>query len=650
MPYGYNGKILRVNLSLEAITVESPPEALYRKYMGGSAMNLYYLLKEMPPGVDPLSPENTLVLSVSVVTGVSISGQSRFTASAKSPLTGGIGDSQAGGFWPAELKFAGFDGIVIQGRSPSPVYLWIHEGEAHLRDAARFWGKSTGDAETAIKKDLKDNRVKILQIGPAGENRVRFAALINNCNRANGRTGMGAVMGSKNLKAVVVRGNHRPTLADKQSFKALAQQGAKQFPSSMIGGMGKYGTTGAIGVQQAVGGLPSFNYTRGVFEHWEKINGKTYYNTIRKGRESNAQLKEGRETCFACIVRCKPVVEIKEGTYPVNSRYGGPEYETLAAFGSYCGIDDLAAIAKANELCNRYGMDTISCGATIAWAMETFEAGAIRREDTGGLELRFGDASTMVKLVEMIGQRKGFGDLLAEGSERAAKRLGCGFEFLTTSKGQEAPAHMPHLKRSLGLLYAVNPFGSDHMSSEHDPAYEEDFEYYKDRLQLIGLSKPQAPQSLGKEKIKFARLTQYIYSMLDTLNLCDFVWGPTWHLYGPKEIVEMIRAVTGWDVSLDELLTLGERRLNMMRIFNAREGIDRKQDTLPEKFFEKPLKGGATDGWTVDRSQFDAALDEYYRQSGWEKDTGIPSDGMLDRLGLEEFCSVSSTQKERRDN
>lgn len=269
MPYGYNGKILHVDLSFATLRLEEPSEEFYRKYMGGSALNLYYLLKQMPIGVDPLGPENMLALSVSVVTGVPVSGQSRMTASAKSPLTGAIGDSQSGGFWPAELKFAGIDAVIITGKSPTPVYLWIHDGQAELRDASHLWGKHTGDAERIIKEELGDNKAKVLQIGPAGEKMVRFAALISNCNRANGRTGMGAVMGSKNLKAVAVRGTRKPTVADPDTFKDLVRLGANDFPKSMVAGMGKFGTSAAVGGQQAVGGLPGYNFNSGVFDGWK---------------------------------------------------------------------------------------------------------------------------------------------------------------------------------------------------------------------------------------------------------------------------------------------------------------------------------------------------------------------------------------------
>ncbi|NIO11907.1 MAG: aldehyde:ferredoxin oxidoreductase, partial [Deltaproteobacteria bacterium] len=305
----------------------------------------------------------------------------------------------------------------------------------------------------------------------------------------------------------------------------LGRWGSKSLPSSNVAGLGKYGTANVVSGQQAAGGLPTCNYRSGVFDGWNKIDGTTMYDTILKGREGGDQDRHGRDTCFGCIIRCKRVVEIKQGPYPVDPLYGGPEYETVSTFGSYCGIDDLAAIAKANEICNKYGIDTISCGATIAWAMEAFEAGLLTPAQTGGLDLRFGNADAMVKLTEMIGKREGFGSALAEGSARAADQLGLGAEFLITSKGQEAPAHMPQVKRSLALIYAANPFGADHMSSDHDPSYEADFEKFKDRLASLDLTDPQEPQTLGSEKVRFARKTQHLYSLLDSANLCQFTFG-----------------------------------------------------------------------------------------------------------------------------
>lgn len=638
MPYGYNGKILHVNLTTGQLTVEEPPESFYRKYLGGSALNMHYMLTQMPANADPLGPDNLLCLSVGVTTGAPISGQSRMTATAKSPLTGGIGDAQCGGFFPAEMKFAGFDAFIIKGKSPKPVYLWVNDGQYELRDAGHLWGKITGDVEAILKEELGDDRIEVAQVGPAGERGARFAAIINMSNRANGRTGMGAVMGSKNLKAVVVRGKEgkkKFAVANKAGLLNLTRDGVKLIPESDVAGLSKYGTAETTGAQQAVGGLPTYNFNSGVFDNWEKIDGTTMYDTILRGVDEERQDMKGRDTCYSCSVRCKRVVEITEGPYKVDPHYGGPEYETTSTFGNYCGVDDLAAIAYANQLCNQYGLDTISCGATIAWAMECFENGKITTEDTGGIELKFGNADAMVKMTEMIAKGEGFGQILALGSAAAAEKIGRGTEeFLITSHKQEAPAHMPQMKRSLALIYAVNPFGADHQSSEHDPVYEGKSVSYPDRLELLDLTTVQPRRSLGPEKVRFARRTQYLYSAMDSVNVCQFVYGPAWQLYGPQELLNMIKDVTGWDVTMDELLKVGERRVNMLRAFNAREGIDREQDKLPEKMFKKALKGGKSDGIKVDRDEFEAALDEYYRQNDWDVETGNPTRQKLESLDL----------------
>lgn len=635
MTHGYHGKILHVDLTKGKFQVEEPDLAFYRKYLGGSALAMHYLLKGMPAKADPLGPDNILVLALSVVTGAGISGQSRMTAAAKSPLTGTIGDSQGGGFFPAELKFSGFDALVIKGKSPKPVYIWIKDGEYELRDASHLWGSITGEAEAAIREELADEKIEVLQIGPAGEKAVRFAGIFSNSNRAAGRTGMGAVMGSKNLKAVAVRGKNRPSIADKDRLTKLAKWGTANLADSDIAGLAKYGTNETTGANQTSGTLPAYNYNSGVFEGWEKIDGPTMYDTVLRGAAEGKQDRFGRDTCYACAVRCKRVVEIKEGPYKVDPRYGGPEYETTSTFGNYCSIDDLAAICKANEICNKYGMDTISCGATISWAFEAFNEGKLTLDDTDGLDLSWGNAASMVKLTEKIAKREGFGDLLAEGSERAAKKIGRGTEsYLITFKGQEAPAHMPRVKRSLAVIYAANPFGADHQSHEHDPVIEDDFEYYTERLAVMGFTEGVEPHSLGDEKMRFTVASQRLYAAMDSLTICQFVFGPAWQLYGPDDIVELVQAVTGWeDFSYSEIEKVGERRINMMRAFNAREGFDRKDDLVPEKLFQ-PLKGGASDGWKLDRAEVNTAMDKYYEISGWDVASGLPTREKLEELDL----------------
>ena len=622
MAHGYTGRILHVDLTQGSLVVEEPDETLYRKYMGGSALGAYYLLKGTSPGVDPLGPGNVLSFSLSVVTGAPASGQSRVTATAKSPLTNCVGDSQGGGFWPAECKAAGFDAIVLKGRAKDPLYLWLHDGQAELRGAGHLWGQVTGDVQAAIRHELDDDRVEVLQIGPAGETGVRYACVISNCNRANGRTGMGAVMGSKNLKAIAVRGHDRPQMADPEGVKELAKWGADHLEKSDVAGLALLGTAEIVLSQNKAGGLPTRNWSSGTMEGAEAISGQRMADSILKNRD----------TCFACVVRCKRVVEVTGGPFAVDPLYGGPEYETLGAMGSYCGVSDLAAISHANQLCNMYGIDTISCGATIAWAMDCFERKLLTLDDTEGIELRFGNAEALVRMVELIGKREGFGRVLGEGSARAADILGMGKELVVTVKDQELPAHMPQVKRTLALIYAVNPFGADHQSHEHDPVYEDDYENYADRLAALDLLEPQPKFSLNPEKIRFTLYTQRIYSALDSLNLCQFVWGPAWHLYGPNQMVELVRAVTGWDVSLWELMKVGERRLNLLRAFNAREGVGAAADTVPPKLLV-PLAGGASDGIALDGDEVQAARALYYRMAGWDED-GRPTRAKLEELGL----------------
>ena len=632
MSYGYTGKILHVNLTTSEIKVEEPEEQFYRTYMGGSAMGMHYVLKETPAGVEPLSPDNVLALCTGVVTGTPISGQSRLSSVAKSPLTGCIGDAQGGGYFPAEMKFSGFDAVIIKGKSPKPVYLWMHHGEAELRDAGHLWGMTTGDAEDKLKEELEDKRIEVLQIGPAGENLVRFAALISMSNRANGRTGMGAVMGSKNLKAVVVRGKQKPTIANPEKFKELQKLGKTNLEPTGMDDFGKYGTPDVTSPQNKSGGLPTYNFNSGTFEKHEEINGKTLYDSHLRGHERDEQNRFGRDTCFSCSIKCKRVSQIDEGPYKTEAKYGGPEYETLATFGSYCGISNMDAIIHANALCNMYGMDTISCGATISWAMECWAEGKLTSEDTGGIELKYGSAEAMVKMTEMIAKRKGFGKILAEGSQKASEIIGRGTEdYLITSKGQEAPAHMPQVKRSLSVIYAANPFGADHESSEHDPAYKA----YPERMEQIGLTNPQEKLALNEEMMRFAMVTQHLSSAVDSLSVCAFIFGASFQLYDANQLVEVVNAVTGWDTDITEILAVGERRLNMLRAFNSREGIGRESDTLPKKMFKRPLEGGRSDGYVLDEKEWEAALEDYYRLCDWDVKTGHPSLKKMESLGLD---------------
>ena len=633
MPYGYHGKILIADLTRGALTVDEPGDAFYRTYMGGTNFGLYYILKHMPAGADPLGPDNVLTLMLSVLTGMPFSGQSRMTANARSPLTGAIGDSQAGGFFPAELKSAGFDGIVVLGRAASPVYLWVHNGQAELRDAAGLWGLGAWETETRLRELHGDNKVEVACCGQAGEKLVRMAAIMNMRNRACGRTGLGAVMGSKNLKAIAVRGTQRPPVADSKGVKAIAAMGAAEYKVNRgMQELGELGTAGVVLGQQFAGGLPTLNYQSGVFDGCEDISGERMAETILVDRD----------TCYACVVRCKREVE-HDGKYAFKRELGGPEYETLATFGSYCNVRDLTAISRANALCNDWGLDTISAGATIAWAMECYEAGILTPEQTGGLDLRFGDADAMLAALEALAFRRGqLGELLAEGSARAAAQIGPAAQArLITIKGSEAPAHMPQVKRSMGLIYAVNPFGADHQSSEHDTSYEENSgERSLGWLAELGLTRPVPATDLGAEKVEFTLITQYWTSLMDSINLCQFDWGATWQLYGPVTVPQIVNAVTGWDTTLRELMDVGARRVNLMKVFNEREGFTRDDDKLPPRLHE-PLRGGISDGMRVTEEEIEWAKDLYYRLAGWDVETGNPTPERLAELGIAWVISLT---------
>lgn len=640
---GFTGKILHVDLTSGRVEIEEPEEEFYRQYMGGSLFGLYYLWRNTPVGADPLSPENTLTFAVSAPTGLPVSGQSRCTVTCKSPSSGGAADSQGGGFWPAELKFAGLDAIVIRGAAPSPVYLWVHDGEAELRDASHLWGRLTYDVETAIKEELGDSKIEVAQIGPSGEKLSNFAAIMNMSNRAWGRTGVGAVMGSKMLKAIAVRGSRKVEPADKKAIAALSRKGAREFPGSDMENFGRYGTADTVMGNWGAGGLPTNNWDSGWMpqEAADAISGERLYDELLRGAAEGKQDRDGRDTCFACIVRCKRVVEAEWRNRQLVPEYGGPEYETISTFGSYCGVSDLLAISYANQLCNQYGVDTISCGATLSWAMDCYANGVLTAEEMDGIHLDYGNTDAMIAMLEKTLRREGFGDILADGSAKAADRLGKGHDYLLTVKGQELPAHMPHVKRSLGLIYAVNPFGADHQSSEHDPMYhpklyegKPEAPGYKRFLSQIGLDKPQPPKVLNDEKVEFALKTQYNYSAMDTAGLCQFVYGPSWQLYGPEDMAQLLSAATGWDISVDEMQELGRRRLNLMRAYNAREGLARDADTLPKKLFKKALAGGRSDGIVLSPEELDAGLDSYFAQAGWGVTSGIPTRSTLEEVGL----------------
>lgn len=592
MAYGYNGKILRVDLSSKQMSTEEPGDDFYRLYIGGRGFIGYYLLKELDPGIDALSPDNKLIFATGVVTGGRVGGSGRNSVGAKSPLTGGYGDAEAGGYWGPELKRTGYDAIIIEGKSDKPVYLWIGSDGPELRDASHLWGKTTLETQDAMREELGDKNVKTALIGPAGENQVRLACILNDVTHAYGRTGMGAVMGSKNLKGIAVRGKKPPALADPAKIKEIVSWVNENYSK----GMQMLGTAGGVPGLNRGGGLPTRNFKEGVFEEADAISGQTMVDTILINRG----------TCYACPVKCKRVVKVDK-PYKVNPELGGPEYETIGALGSNCGVGNLAAIAKGNELCNANGLDTIGVGNTISFAMECFEEGIITKEDTGGIELKFGNADAMVKMVEMIAKREGIGDILAEGVKRAAEKLGKGAsEFAIHSKGQEFPMHMPRFKPGMGMGYAISPTGADHMQGMHDAR----------------------SWDMGPDKVRSFIYSQYSSSLKNCAGVCVFL------PYNQKRLTEVIEALTGWNVTDWELMKAGERSLNLARAFNLRSGITRADEILPKRIHEA-FTSGPLEGIGYGEEKLNNAISIYYDMMGWDRETGVPGRGKLQELNIE---------------
>ena len=616
MAYGYRGKVLRVNLSNSAISTDQPDENFYRIYFGGSNLVAYHLLKELRPGIEPLGAENKLVFACGVVTGAPVGGSGRNSVGAKSPLTGAFGDAQVGGYWGAELKRAGYDGVVVEGKAERPVYIWIKDGQAEIRDARQLWGKTTGEAQALIRQETGDSVVRTALIGPAGEKLVRFASIMNDVNRAAGRTGLGAVMGSKNLKGIAVRGNDPVPVKDAEAVAKLAKWLADTVMTDNRG-MRDQGTPSALFALNRSGGLPTRNFREGVFpEGVGKIDGRTYRDTILIARRS----------CWACPVRCKREVKVDK-PYKVDPLYGGPEYETLASLGSNCGINSLEAVAKGNELCAAYGLDTISTGVAISFAMECFEKGILTGKDCDGLELTFGNADVMLKMVEKIGRREGLGTVLGEGVARAARSIGKGAEqYAMHIKGQEVPMHEPRYKHALGLGYTVSPTGADHCHNMHDNLFSgpsADLEDYK----TLGVLEPLDVKDLSPAKV---RLFIYYHEWRHFLNCAVVCQFPHFDI---RKWTQVVEGVTGWNTSVWELMKVGQRSVNMARAFNIREGFTKKDDYLPQRFLVA-FAGGPLQGVAVDAAKLEQAKEVYYRMMGWDPVKGAPTRETLAELGI----------------
>ena len=638
MPFGYTGKILHVDLSNRRTDIEEPGEVFYRNYLGGRGIGYYYLMRDMPPRTDAFAPENVFTLATGVMTGAPLAASCRFAAVGKSPLTGTAGESEAAGFFGPELKKAGFDAIVFRGRSESPVYLWVTDGRAEIRDAAALAEPGAREVEDAIRSELGSDKIRVAQTGLAGMKRVRFANITNNLGHFNGRNGLGAVMGSKNLRAVAALGTGELAYHDPDFLRKTATDYAKTFRKSPAGdALYVYGTTVFPEPLSAAGGLPVNNFRAGALPDASVIGGDTY----------NSLLLKKRKGCYACPIMCKRVIALEDPVYGVDSRYGGPEYETIAALGSNLNILDLKAVAKGNEICNRYCMDTISAGMTIAFACECFEEGVITAADTGGLELRFGDPRLMLKLLEITARREGFGDLLAEGVARLAARWGVADrDFCLCVKGQELPLHDPRIKVGVGMSYALCTYGADHMNAPHDPSFVDPNSFAFKSVNALGIYRAMPATQISNDKVRSFVILENFWRMMDSLGLCVFGFAPR----GVMPLATMaacIRAVTGWEVSLHDLMKAAERSSLLARAFNSREGFSIQDDRLPRRLFDPKPNGPNAGSRIFSEEEFKAALEKYYAIIGCDPGSNRPAAGKLLEMNLEwveELLGSADTQ------
>ncbi len=571
------GRILRVDLTKGMTWTEEPGQEFYRKYPGGRAIIAHYLLSEVPPETDALGPDNRLIFALGPITGVQVPGNARHSVGAKSPLTGFFGEGEAGGFWNAELKSAGWDAIVIQGAAAKPVYLWIDDLEVEIRDAANIWGKIMGDVEDAVREELGDEAIRITQIGPAGENLSRIACVGNDLNEFAGRCGMGAVMGSKKLKAIAVRGSDRVMPVDTGPIRETTRwvastlgEGDEHYGLHMFG-------TGEIGSKRVEGHVISHNFRDGVIEGSENVDATAMKHTVVNSMDG----------CFACSVRCKKRVGFETAKVRVDEKYGGPEYESFAAIGTNCGVVDMITICKANEMMNYLGLDSISAGSAIAWGMEMVEMGKLTADDLRGDELRWGNAEDLLNMIEAIAYRRGFGDVLAEGATLAARKIGRDTEkYVMAVKGLDLGMHDARALDWMRKQATVGPSGGDHCGSAHQSQ-----------------------------------------SLKNTLGVCLML------SYDDARLLELLNASTGWDMSEGELAEVYERGITMARMFNLREGMTTADDTLPWRMHQPMAKGPMKDQ-LLSVEQVRGETQDYYESRGWDRDSGVPLAQTVERLGL----------------
>ncbi len=621
-PYGgYQGQVLRVDLTNEDITTEQLPRTLVRNYLGGSGFAARILYDELKPKTDPLGPENRLVFATGPLTGTLWPTSGRFMAAAKSPLTGVWGEAHCGGFFGPALKYAGNDVLIIQGRSKKPVYLWIDDDLVELRPAKDLWGRNTAETTTMIREIHGDQEVAVVSIGKGGENLVRFACIVDNYQDAFGRTGLGAVMGSKQLKAIAARGTHGVRVSNEEEFLKLAEEGHERvFNEARLDGLKNYGTSPPlIDMKRKVGDLPTKNHQTLTFEEAKKLGCSAVEKYFVKSR-----------ACFGCSIRCKKVHRMPSGKYK-GLIAKAPEYETACAFGPNCAVDDYGAILEANRLCDLAGIDTMDVGDTIAWLMECYEKGIVTKRDCDGLEMKWGNSDAMVALVKKIVNREGIGDLLAEGVYRAAQKLGRGsMKYCMHVKGMGMDLNDGRGHRSLGLTQAISPRGSCHMRSL--VVVDQGFAFRKIAAKRYGKDKlPEICDPYAeKHKALAVKDCEDVYTIRDSLLICWYScgWPPVFWM---DDFAAAAAAATGIKEfgNIDEMYRIAERICNLRRAFNVREGFGPKDDTLPDRILNEPIPDGPSKGQTVDLK---VMLRDYYKLRKWPN--GDLSRKTLVELGL----------------
>lgn len=618
--FRWKGKRLVIDLNTRKIVKEEISEQELRKYLGGRGLNVATLHERLPMGTKPLEPENILCFGTGLLTGTSVPSSGRYNVTTKSPASGFLGDANSGGFWAPELKYAGFDQIVFQGKSSTSVYVQINNDEVLIRDASHLWGKSVWETEHLIKEEIKDNAVQIASIGQAGENMVLYAAVMNNLSRAAGRTGIGAVMGSKNLKAIAVRGTKGIKIACPEKLKELNKKLLEiMYNSPSFLARSSFGTSMLIDLYNSMGVLPTKNAQESSFEEYGKINGKTLL--------ENYKVKA--KACFGCPVHCSHYYRIETGKYK-GTTGEGPEFETLCSFGSKCGNSNMESILYANNLCNQYGLDTISTGGVIAFAMECFQKGLLTKQDTDGLELKWGNSEMIISLIHKIAKREGFGDFLAKGVSQMSANIPGSKSFALHIKGVETPEQEIRGLKAWGLAWAISSRGADHCRAF--PLAETTWK--PEEVKALFGTKKAADRFSYEGKPEMVKWYEEINAVGDSLELCRIA---QLGLNMPIGILsKIIQAVTGFNLNEDNLMEIGERIIQLERVFNLNNGMIPVDDRLPERFLSEELPTGASKGEKYDLK---SVLAKYYKLRHWDLKNGWPSDKTLLRLGISKTLS-----------